>query len=71
MMRSILFVGAGSFLDGISRYLLSLAVQPRAADASSEPPRGSYELNYHITDHPGSVRVVFRDKNNVLARNDY
>ncbi len=35
MIRSILIVGAGSFLDGISRYLLSLAVQPRAADASS------------------------------------
>ncbi len=30
-----------------------------------------YEVNYHITDHLGSVRVVFKDKNNVLARNDF
>ncbi len=31
MIRSILIVGAGSFLGGVSRWLLSLAIQPRAA----------------------------------------
>ncbi len=30
-MKLILFIGAGSFLGGISRYLLSLAVQSRPA----------------------------------------
>jgi CrcB protein len=30
-MKLILLIGAGSFLGGVSRYLLSLAVQPRAA----------------------------------------
>ncbi len=32
---------------------------------------GGYELNYQITDYLGSVRVVFKDKLNVLARNDF
>jgi CrcB protein len=30
-MKLILLIGAGSFLGGISRYLLSLVLQPRAA----------------------------------------
>ncbi len=28
-MKILLFIGAGSFLGGISRYLLSLAIQPK------------------------------------------
>ncbi|MDR1671655.1 MAG: RHS repeat-associated core domain-containing protein [Alistipes sp.] len=31
----------------------------------------SYEPNYHITDHLGSVRVVFKDASTIRARNDY
>jgi RHS repeat-associated protein len=31
----------------------------------------SYEVNYQIADHLGSPRVVFKDTNTILARNDY
>jgi RHS repeat-associated protein len=30
-----------------------------------------YATSYHLTDHLGSVRVAFRDKDTVLARNDF
>jgi CrcB protein len=31
-MRLILFIGAGSFLGGVSRYLLSLLIQPKTTN---------------------------------------
>ncbi len=36
-----------------------------------EVVNGTPTVNYQITDHLGSVRVMFTSKTNVLARNDY
>lgn len=40
-MRALLFIGAGSFLGGILRYLLSLAIRPGAAGF----PTGTLAVN--------------------------